>query len=56
LNVYPKDSTGQKRMQLNDIKNGRLAMIAAAGFAIQESISGEAVIDQTPIFFKPFGF
>jgi hypothetical protein len=36
---------------LAEIKNGRLAMIAAAGFAIQETVNGEAVIDQTPIFF-----
>jgi hypothetical protein len=39
---------------LAEIKNGRLAMIAAAGFAIQEALTTEAVIDQTPYFFKPF--
>jgi hypothetical protein len=54
LNLYPKDAAGQKRIQLNEIKNGRLAMIAAAGFAIQEALNGQAVIDQSPQFFKPF--
>jgi len=55
LNVYPKNAEGKKRVQLAEIKNGRLAMIAAAGFAIQEAVNNEAVIDQTPMFFKPFG-
>jgi hypothetical protein len=54
LNVYPKDKAGQDRMQLAEIKNGRLAMIAAAGFAIQEAVNGEAVVDHSPLFFKPF--
>jgi hypothetical protein len=54
LNLYPKDAAGQKSIQLKEIKNGRLAMIAAAGFAIQEAVNGQAVIEQTPMFFKPF--
>ena len=50
---YPGDEAGQKRMQLAEIKNGRLAMIAVFGFAIQEFVSKQGVIDETPLFFKP---
>jgi len=51
--LNPKDETGRKRMQLAEIKNGRLAMIAITAFAAQEFVSHVAVIDQTPFFFKP---
>jgi hypothetical protein len=54
LGIYPKDKTAQARFQLAEIKNGRLAMLAASGFAIQEAITSESVIDQSPYFFKPF--
>ena len=30
-------------------------MLAITGFAIQEFFTNTAVINQTPIFFKPFG-
>jgi hypothetical protein len=50
---YPSDAVGQKRMQLAEIKNGRLAMIAIFGFAIQEFVSKQGVIDETPLFFFP---
>lgn len=55
LGLYPKDTEGQKRMQTAEIKNGRLAMIAITGFAVQEFVQGSAVVDQTPLFFQPFG-
>jgi hypothetical protein len=48
LGVYPKDEEGKKRMQLSEIKNGRLAMIAIFGFAIQELVSKTGVVDETP--------
>lgn len=51
--LYPKDEAGKKDMQLKEIKNGRLAMIAITAYAVHEFIGGTAVIDQTPIFFKP---
>jgi light-harvesting complex II chlorophyll a/b binding protein 4 len=38
-----------------EIFNGRLAMLAITGFVAQEFATNVAVIDQTPIFFKPFG-
>lgn len=53
LKLYPKDEAGKKRMQLAEIKNGRLAMIAITAFAFQEWVSQYAVINQTPIFFQP---
>jgi hypothetical protein len=53
LGVYPKDDEGKLWMQTAEIKNGRLAMIAVFGFAIQEFISKVGVVDETPFFFFP---
>jgi hypothetical protein len=41
-------------MKEAELFNGRLAMLAITGFAIQEFFSNTSVINQTPIFFKPF--
>jgi len=51
LGLYPKTEEGQQRMQLAEIKNGRLAMISILGFAIQEFVFKSGVIDQSPSFF-----
>ncbi|GMI22393.1 hypothetical protein TrCOL_g247 [Triparma columacea] len=53
LGMYPKAPEERKEMQLKEIKNGRLAMIAIVGFAIQEAVKGVGVVDETPFFFKP---
>lgn len=53
LGVYPKGEEGQLWMQTAEIKNGRLAMIAIFGFAIQEFVSKVGVVDETPFFFFP---
>lgn len=53
LGAYPKDKESQDRMQLAEIKNGRLAMIAIFAFAIQEFVSKQGVVDETPFFFFP---
>mmetsp|Transcript_16133 Transcript_16133/g.23731 ORF Transcript_16133/g.23731 Transcript_16133/m.23731 type:complete len:343 (+) Transcript_16133:115-1143(+) len=53
LGLYPEGEADQKNMQLAEIKNGRLAMIAIFGFAIQEFVSKSGVIDETPFFFRP---
>jgi len=50
---YPSDDEGKKWMQTAEIKNGRLAMIAVFGFAIQEFVSKQGVVDETPFFFFP---
>lgn len=56
LNLYPADKEGRARMQLAEIKHGRLAMIAVTGFAAQEFVSKVGVVDETPLFFQPFHF
>lgn len=56
LNLYPADEEGQQRMQLAEIKHGRLSMIAVVGFAVQEYVSKVGVVDETPMFFQPFHF
>jgi len=53
LGVYPKDEEGKKWMQLAEIKNGRLAMIAITAFAVQEAVSKVGVVNETPFFFFP---
>mmetsp|Transcript_43793 Transcript_43793/g.48747 ORF Transcript_43793/g.48747 Transcript_43793/m.48747 type:complete len:366 (-) Transcript_43793:29-1126(-) len=53
LGLYPKDEKGQQWMQTAEIKNGRLAMLAITGYAIQEFVMQSSIIDQTPIFFYP---
>eukprot|EP00978_Attheya_sp_CCMP212_P002286 scaffold4708_cov55-Attheya_sp.AAC.3 len=53
LGMYPEDEEGRKRMQLAEIKHGRLGMIAILGFTVQEAISKVGVVDETPFFFFP---
>jgi len=38
-------------MELCEIKNGRLAMLAITGYAAQEFVTGIPVVQQTPFFF-----
>jgi light-harvesting complex I chlorophyll a/b binding protein 4 len=40
LRLYPKDPAKQKEMQLKEIKNGRLAMVAIGGMVAGASITG----------------
>jgi hypothetical protein len=54
LRFYPKDEGGRQRMQLAEIRNGRLAMLAITSFVLQEWVYKSAVVDITPWFFKPF--
>lgn len=54
LGFYPQSKDGRRRMQLAEIKNGRLAMIAIVGFAIQEFILKIGIVDETPLFFFPW--
>lgn len=56
LGLFPADEEGQERMQLAEIKNGRLAMMAITAFAAIEAITHEAVINVTPFLFHPPSF
>jgi hypothetical protein len=40
LNLYPKTEEKQKAMQLKEVKNGRLAMLAFGGVVTQSVITG----------------
>lgn len=39
-------------LKLSEMKNGRAAMMAITGFAVQEFVRGNPVVDQTPFFFR----
>jgi hypothetical protein len=53
LGLYPRDEAGQRYMQLAEIQNGRLAMVAITSFVFQEYITDLGVVRATPIFFQP---
>lgn len=54
LGRFGKTEEQRKFSQEAELFNGRLAMLAIVGFAIQEFITQTPVIEQTPLFFKPF--
>ena len=43
LNLFPKDVVAQERMQLAELKNGRVAMLAITAFALIEAFTKTAV-------------
>ena len=43
-------------MQLAEIKNGRLAMMAITGMSVQEFIYGKPIVEQSWGFFHPHFF
>lgn len=47
------DRSGVSFVDEAEVFNGRLAMLAITGFAIQEFLFQDAVVNQFPIFFKP---
>ena len=58
LNLYNLrgvGADGKRAMETAELKNGRLAMLAITGMAIQEAILKTPVVEQTPFFFYPFG-
>jgi len=46
-----KIARGKFDMELCEIKNGRLAMLAIVGYVAQEFVTGIPVVQQTPLFF-----
>ena len=53
IRLYPSDQLGQRRIQLAEIRNGRLAMLAVVSYALQEWVLKVGVVEQTPFLFKP---
>ena len=45
LGLKPSDPAGFKIMQAKDLQNGRLAMLAAAGFMAQELVDGKGIVE-----------
>lgn len=41
LGLYPKDAAGQKEMQIKELKNGRLAMVAIGGMVAGAAVTGK---------------
>lgn len=55
LGIMSSENQKQARFLADsELFNGRLAMLAITGFAIQEFATGNSVVDAIPIFFKPF--
>jgi len=50
---FSKNDKLGRFMEESELFNGRLAMLAITGFAIQEWFTGNSVVDAIPIFFKP---
>ena len=50
VNMLP-NAGDMNALKTAELKNGRVAMMAITGFAVQEFLWGNPVIEQTPIFF-----
>jgi light-harvesting complex I chlorophyll a/b binding protein 1 len=51
LGIKPEDEEDFAKIQLKELKNGRLAMISFAGMVAQEAVTGQGVVDQLKSFF-----
>jgi hypothetical protein len=50
LGLKPDDAEGLKIMQTKELQNGRLAMLAAAGFLAQELVDGKGIFEHLQLF------
>jgi len=58
VNSFPFDPAGMNSsdMAVKEVKNGRLAMLATAGFLYQETLTGQGAVEQiTSGHLSPFG-
>merc|ERR1712070_130565 len=51
--MQDKSAEDKAVMQRKELKNGRLAMMAILGFAVQEAVQGKSVFENAPQFFEP---
>eukprot|EP00904_Undaria_pinnatifida_P005896 jgi/Undpi1/2436/HiC_scaffold_13.g05817.m1 len=55
-NPYPDNPVAFSKLQLKELKNGRLAMLAIMGEMVQEALTGQTAIEQlTSGHISPFG-
>mmetsp|Transcript_24904 Transcript_24904/g.53727 ORF Transcript_24904/g.53727 Transcript_24904/m.53727 type:complete len:227 (-) Transcript_24904:57-737(-) len=52
LGLAPDNKEDMMAMQTKEIKNGRVAMMAILGYAVQEALYRSPVTAETPFFFK----
>ncbi|KAG5189618.1 chlorophyll a/b-binding protein domain-containing protein [Tribonema minus] len=54
--VKPSDEDEWEKIQLRELKNGRLAMVASIGMFVQEALTGQGPIEQLQVgHISPFG-
>jgi hypothetical protein len=53
LHLISSETRRKDELQLAEMQNGRLAMLGVTGFAVQEFVISQGVVDETPIFFQP---